>query len=79
VGGAKVVVMGTEKDKVDPCVEECVDECFNHLMGGFKDTEPGIVAFRLLIAVAAFPFFTILTLACANGCMQEKCVEKRDA
>jgi hypothetical protein len=52
-------------------------------MDGFKDTEPDIFAFRLFIAIAAFPFFTILTLACANGCIQEKCmgksVEKSDA
>lgn len=72
-----MVATGTGKDNVNnPCVEECVDECFNHLMDGFKDTEPGIIAFRLLIAIAAFPFFTLLTLACANGCIQEKCIEK---
>jgi len=71
-----VVATGTEKDKADSCVEKCMDECFNHLMDGFKDTEPGIFAFRLFIAIAAFPFFTILTLACANGCIQEKCVGK---
>jgi len=46
-------------------------------MDGFKDTEPGIIAFRLFIAIAAFPFFTLLTLACANGCIQEKCIGKR--
>jgi hypothetical protein len=45
-------------------------------MDSFKDTEPGIVAFRLFIAIAAFPFFTLLTLACANGCIQEKCMGK---
>jgi hypothetical protein len=71
-----VVATGTGKDKADPCVEKCVDECLNNLMDGLKDTEPGIIAFRLLIAIAAFPFFTILTLACANGCIQEKCIEK---
>jgi hypothetical protein len=69
-----VVATGTEKDKADPCVEKCVDECFNNLMNSFKDTEPGIIAFRLFIAIAAFPFFTLLTLACANGCIQEKCM-----
>jgi len=72
-----VVATGTGKDKADSCVEECVDECFNRLMDGFKDTEPGIIAFRLFIAIAAFPFFTLLTLACANGCIQEKCIGKR--
>jgi hypothetical protein len=46
-------------------------------MDSFKDTEPGIIAFRLFIAIAAFPFFTLLTLACTNGCIQEKCIEKR--
>ncbi len=51
-----------------------MDECFNHLMDGFKDTEPGIIAFRLLIAIAVFPFVALLTLACANGCIQEKCI-----
>jgi len=71
-----VVATGTEKGKADSCVEKCVDECFNNLMDGFKDTEPGMVAFRLLIAIAAFPFFTLLTLACANGCIQEKCIGK---
>jgi len=71
-----VVATGTGKDKADSCVEECVDECFNRLMDSFKDTEPGIVAFRLFIAIAAFPFFALLTLACANGCIQEKCIEK---
>jgi hypothetical protein len=72
-----VVATGAERDKVNnPCVEKCVDECFNNLMGGFKDTEPGIIAFRLFIAIAAFPFFALLTLACANGCIQEKCMGK---
>jgi len=66
---------GTGKDKTNnPCIEKCVDECFNRLMDGFKDTEPGIIAFQLLIAIAAFPFFTLLTLACANGCIQGKCI-----